>query len=58
MKELMNLEDTMIRAANKAEISSHQLFDVFNCRGLMGVYHLGMQHMYEYLRGEQNEKTV
>lgn len=42
-------EDAMIRAGNKAVITSHQLLDVFVQKGVMGVYHLGMKHMYEYL---------
>lgn len=43
------VEDAMIRATNKAVITSHQLLDVFVQKGVMGVYHLGMKHMYEYL---------
>ena len=42
-------EESMIRAGNKAVITSHQLLDVFAQKGVMGVYHLGMKHMYEYL---------
>lgn len=43
------MEDAMIRAGNKAVITSHQLLDVFVQKGVMGVYHIGMKHMYEYL---------
>lgn len=43
------MEDAMIRAANKAVITSHQLLDVLMQQGLMGVYNLGLKHMYEYL---------
>lgn len=45
-------QDAMIRAANKAEISSHQLMDTLIQSGLTGVYNLGMQHMLEYLKGD------
>ena len=45
-------EEIMIRAANKAEISSHQLMDAMIQSGLTGVYNLGMQHMLEYLKGD------
>lgn len=44
-----SMEDAMIRAGNKAVITSHQLLDIFVQQGVMGVYHLGMKHMYEYL---------
>ncbi len=43
------MEDAMIRAANKAVVTSHQLLDILMQQGLMGVYHLGLKHMYEYL---------
>lgn len=46
------IKDIMIRAANKAEISSHQLMDTLIQSGLTGVYNLGMQHMWEYLKGD------
>ena len=46
------MNDAMIRAANKAEISSHQLMDTLIQSGLTGVYNLGMQHMLEYLKGD------
>lgn len=46
------IKDVMIRAATKAEISSHQLMDTLIQSGLTGVYNLGMQHMLEYLKGD------
>ena len=46
------MEDAMIRAANKAVITSHQLLDVLVQQGVMGVYNLGLKHMYEYLEGK------
>lgn len=55
-----NMEDVMIRAANKAGITKDELIDIFYKGadvpngGLVGVYNLGMQHMYEYLRGKNN----
>ena len=47
-----NIEGTMIRAANKAVVTSHQLLDVLVQQGVMGVYNLGLKHMYEYLKGD------
>lgn len=47
------MEDAMIRAANKAVITSHQLLDALVQQGVMGVYHLGLKHMYEYLKGDE-----
>lgn len=44
------MEDIMIRASNKAVITSTQLLNVLVQQGVMGVYNLGMQHMYEYLK--------
>lgn len=44
-----DIDEAMIRAANKAVITSHQLLDVLVQQGVMGVYNLGLKHMYEYL---------
>ena len=49
------MKDAMIRASNKAEITKQELFDVLTDYGLMAVYNLGMGHMYEYLKGKNNE---
>ena len=47
---LEDMEDSMIRAANKAGVTREQIFNtLFEEEGLMGVYNLGMKHMYEYL---------
>lgn len=46
------MKNAMIRAAHKAVITSHQLLDIFMQQGLMGVYNLGLKHMYEYLEGK------
>ena len=45
-----NMKDAMIRASNKAGITKEELFDVLSDYGLMGVYNLGMVHMYDYLK--------
>lgn len=50
--EKVDVDDVMIKAANKAIITSHQLLDVLMQQGLMGVYNLGLKHMYEYLKGD------
>ena len=46
--------DVIIRASNKASITSADLSDAFKESGLMGVYKLGMKHMWEYL----NDKKI
>ena len=52
------MEDEMIKASNKAGITSHQLLDILVQQGVTGVYNLGLKHMYEYLKGNSDEKTV
>ena len=49
------MKDAMIRAANKAVVTSHQLLDVLVQQGVMGVYNLGLKHMYEYLKGDSSK---
>lgn len=46
---LENKEDSMIRASNKAGLTRNQLLDTLFEKGVLAVYNLGMQHMYEYL---------
>ena len=46
---LDNLSDCIIQATINSGITKQQLADVFNDRGIVGIYHLGMKHMYEYL---------
>lgn len=53
-----NMEDSMIRASRKAGLTRNQLLDTLFEEGVIAVYNLGMQHMYEYLKGEDDEKTV
>ena len=43
------IEDTMIKASNKALVTREQLFNVLFQKGVLALYNLGMQHMYEYL---------
>ena len=52
------LQEVMIRAAAKANITGKDIINVFNDGGLMAVYYLGLQHMIEYLEGEESETTV
>lgn len=42
-------EETMIRAANKANLTRNQLLDTLYEEGILAVYNLGMKHMYEYM---------
>ena len=44
-----NMQDTMIRASRKADLTRNQLLDILFEKGILAVYNLGMQHMYEYL---------
>lgn len=47
-----SMEDSMIRASIKAGLGKQQLINIKINEGLIGVYLLGMKHMYEYLEGE------
>lgn len=47
------IEDVIIRASNKAGLTRYNLSDTFKDSGLIGVYNLGMQHMYEYLESRK-----
>lgn len=57
LNELDNMVDVMIKASNEANITKEQLVDTFNYGGLMGVYNLGLRHMYEYLKAYENKKV-
>lgn len=48
----LTMEEVMIRATNKAGVTPHQLLDVLVKQGVMGVYNLGLKHLYEYLEGK------
>ncbi|MBR5796379.1 MAG: hypothetical protein IKY26_09565 [Erysipelotrichaceae bacterium] len=48
--ETTTIQDVMIRASNKAHLTKEQLIDAFWDKGLMGVYNLGLRHMFEYLK--------
>ena len=52
------MEDIIIRASNKASLTGKDLSDAFIKNGLMGVYNLGMKHMYEYLKGDNNDRKT
>ena len=49
LEQEYKLEGAMIGASNKAGFTKQQLFVVLAEDGLVGVYDLGMKHMYEYL---------
>ena len=46
---LEDMEDSMIRASRKAGLTRNELLDTLFEKGVLAVYNLGMQHMYEYL---------
>ena len=54
LEYLDNLSDCIVHAAIHSDITKQQLIDLFWERGVVSIYHLGMQHMYEYLE-ENNE---
>lgn len=43
------MQDSMIRAANKAKLTRNLLLDTLFEEGVLAVYNLGMEHMYKYL---------
>lgn len=49
MKKDYDMEDTMIKATIQGGLKGRDLLDLLTEKGLMAVYNLGMQHMYEYL---------
>ena len=54
LTEEEKMEDAMIRAVINGGIKGRDLIDLWQERGLIAVYHLGMKHMYEYLKGDSN----
>lgn len=60
MKDLNKLDfkDIAIRASDQVGLTRNQLLGTLFEDGVMAVYNLGMKHMYDYLEGEQNGKTV
>ena len=46
-------QDIMIRASRKAELTREELLDTLFRKGVIAVYNLGLEHMYEYLKGEK-----
>ena len=47
-------EETMIRASRNGNLSKENLFETFKNNGLIGVYNLGLENMFDYLKGENN----
>ena len=45
-----DIQDIMIRAANKACLTRNLLLDTLYENGVLAIYNLGMKHMYEYLK--------
>ena len=48
-------KEDMIRASVRAGLTRQQLLNIFAEKGLMGVYDLGQQHMYEYLNNKNKK---
>ena len=55
MMEEEKMQDTMIRATNNVGLTNKDLLEANKRNGLMGVYDLGMQHMYEYLKDAEEK---
>lgn len=53
-----NMEEAIIRASTNAGLTHRQLIDTNTMSGLMGVYNLGMEHMYKYLNNIQEDKPM
>lgn len=51
-KNTETIEESMIRASNKCDVKYSDLLNAYEQNGLIGVYNLGMKHMYEYLKGK------
>ena len=52
---ILSKNEIMIRATMRNNLESQKLIDEFEKDGLVGVYNLGLSHMYNYLKGEKNE---
>lgn len=46
------LQDTMIRTARNAHFSENIVKEEFKNKGVLGIYNLGMKHMYDYLKNK------
>ena len=44
-----NRREVMIRASNNAGLTKDMITDTWHMKGLMGVYNLGLENMYDYL---------
>lgn len=52
---LSDKENTMIKASIKAKLSKEKLSIAYEDDGLIGVYDLGMEHMYDYLKESERK---
>lgn len=43
-------KDVFIRSTRNSKTSTQILLDIFNNKGLIGVYNLGLENMYDYLK--------
>jgi len=50
-KDIINetMNDAMIYASREAKITTNDLLDTYKLKGLIGVYNLGLENMYQYL---------
>lgn len=54
--EYEKLEETMIRAARSAHFSENIVKEEFKSKGILGIYNLGMKHMYDYLQNKEKSE--
>lgn len=50
-EEKYSEQDIIIQATRWANVKKQDLLNVFAENGLIGVYNLGLQNMYDYLSG-------
>ena len=51
-------KDVFIRSTRNSKTSTQILLDVFNNKGLIGVYNLGLENMYDYLKQKIKRKMI
>ena len=51
------MRTVMICAGRAIGITGQDIFDEYVKSGLVGVYDLGMQHMYQYLKKNMNKQV-
>ena len=53
-----SFEDSSLRASNAGHLTSRLLIETETAEGLLGVYNLGMKHMFEYLEKQNGMQKL